>query len=193
MQLLSHNPVSHPSSIGTVKCDVYQAEATGIAYAHTSCENVHSGSRIRLHLRLVRLLAHAAVALWRYRAKSKLREELNASDVTRRCLMDDRTPALDDQVTGTVARAKHPRMRGVLFDYRAAFVVPPGADHPTHSFRRDPVGWGWSLDLRALARSAVMPVSRATRIFEANAEGFVPAIFRKISDSPRRGIPARRR
>jgi hypothetical protein len=33
LQLLSHNPVSHPSSLGTVKCDVYQAEATGIGYA----------------------------------------------------------------------------------------------------------------------------------------------------------------
>jgi hypothetical protein len=30
LPLLSHNPVSHPSSVGTVKCDVYQAEATGI-------------------------------------------------------------------------------------------------------------------------------------------------------------------
>src|SRR5829696_5638059 len=35
LQLLSHNPVSHPSSVGTVKCDVYQAEATGIGHALT--------------------------------------------------------------------------------------------------------------------------------------------------------------
>jgi hypothetical protein len=33
LQPLNHNPVSHPSSIGTVKCDVHQAEATGIGSA----------------------------------------------------------------------------------------------------------------------------------------------------------------
>ena len=33
LQPLNQNPVSHPSSIGTVKCDVYQAEATGVESA----------------------------------------------------------------------------------------------------------------------------------------------------------------
>jgi hypothetical protein len=33
LQPLNQNPVSHPSSIGTVKCNVYQAEATGIGSA----------------------------------------------------------------------------------------------------------------------------------------------------------------
>src|SRR4028118_1234076 len=41
LQLLSHNPVSHPSSVGTVKCDVYQAEATGFEPAISALTGLH--------------------------------------------------------------------------------------------------------------------------------------------------------
>src|SRR5215213_9189900 len=41
LQLLSHNPVSHPSSLGTVKCDVYQAEATGFEPAISALTGLH--------------------------------------------------------------------------------------------------------------------------------------------------------
>src|SRR5215217_6388472 len=41
LQPLSHNPVSHPSSLGTVKCDVYQAEATGFEPAISALTGLH--------------------------------------------------------------------------------------------------------------------------------------------------------
>ncbi len=52
-------------------------------------------------------------------------EELNASLVTERGLLGDRTRALVDQATGKVASAKNPRKWERLFDFRASFV-----DHP---------------------------------------------------------------
>jgi hypothetical protein len=36
LPLLSHNPVSYPSSVGPVKCNVYSAEATGIGVVTAS-------------------------------------------------------------------------------------------------------------------------------------------------------------
>ena len=120
------------------------ADSIPVASAHTSCENVHSGSWIRLHLRPVRLLAHAAVALWRHPVKSMLREELNAADVAGRCLMGDRTHALDDQVTGTVARAKHPRKPGCcLTTVRSSSFLPVPIIRPATS-AEIPAGWDWS-------------------------------------------------
>src|ERR671931_1643899 len=72
------------------------------------------------------------VALWRYPVKSMMGEELNASAVTTRGLLGDRTYALVDRSDGKVASAKNPRKWPQLFDYRAAFVEPPrpGASLP---------------------------------------------------------------
>src|ERR1700730_3437960 len=67
----------------------------------------------------------SVVSIWRYPIKSMLGEEVNASDVTERGLLGDRTYALVDQVTGKVASAKNPRKWGKLFDFRASFVEPP--------------------------------------------------------------------
>jgi uncharacterized protein YcbX len=65
------------------------------------------------------------VSIWRYPVKSMLGEELNSSYVTERGLIGDRTSALIDQQTGTVASAKNPRKWGKLFDFRAAFIDAP--------------------------------------------------------------------
>ena len=61
-------------------------------------------------------------------------EELNASHVTERGLLGDRTRALVDQTTGKVASAKNPRKWGRLFDFRASFVDPPRSDGPSPTF-----------------------------------------------------------
>ena len=70
----------------------------------------------------------STVSLWRYPVKSMMGEELNAVDVTERGLRGDRAYALVDSATGKVASAKHPRKWGRLFDCRAAFAEPPGAE-----------------------------------------------------------------
>src|SRR5687767_11375736 len=70
----------------------------------------------------------STVSLWRYPVKSMMGEELNAVDVTERGLHGDRSYALVDSATGKVASAKHPRKWGRLFDCRAAFAEPPGAN-----------------------------------------------------------------
>ena len=70
-------------------------------------------------------MAGKVVTLWRYPIKSMLGEELNATDVTTRGLPGDRAYALVDQATTNVANAKHPRKWPHLFDFRAAFVIPP--------------------------------------------------------------------
>jgi uncharacterized protein YcbX len=72
-------------------------------------------------------MAGKVVTLWRYPIKSMMGEELNATAVTTRGLLGDRAYALVDQATSKVASAKHPRKWPHLFDFRAAFVVPP---HP---------------------------------------------------------------
>jgi uncharacterized protein YcbX len=73
---------------------------------------------------------HAAigtvVALWRYPVKSMQGEEINSTAVTERGLRGDRAFALVDS-DGKVASAKNPRKWPGLFDYRAAFLEPPGA------------------------------------------------------------------
>lgn len=75
-------------------------------------------------------MAGKVVNLWRYPIKSMMGEELNATDVTKRGLLGDRAYALIDRTTTKVASAKHPRKWPHLFDYRAAFVVPPCFEMP---------------------------------------------------------------
>jgi uncharacterized protein YcbX len=75
------------------------------------------------------------VSLWRYPVKSMMGEELNASYVTERGLLGDRTRALVDQATGRVASAKNPRKWGKLFDFRASFVDPPKPGEPLPEVR----------------------------------------------------------
>ena len=70
------------------------------------------------------------VAIWRYPVKSMLGEELNATAVTERGLVGDRALALVDVATGKVASAKNPRRWPTLFDFRAAYVEPPGGGAP---------------------------------------------------------------
>ena len=54
-------------------------------------------------------------------------EELNAVDVVERGLLGDRAFALIDAETGKVASAKNPRRWPNLYDFRAAFLVPPAS------------------------------------------------------------------
>ncbi len=73
-----------------------------------------------------RVQVGSVVSLWRFPVKSMMGEELNASYVTERGLLGDRSYALVDQVTGKVASAKNPRKWGKLFDFQASFIDPPG-------------------------------------------------------------------
>src|SRR5438105_8277931 len=75
-------------------------------------------------------MAGKVVTLWRYPIKSMMGEELNATDVTNRGLLGDRAYALVDQATTKVASAKNPGKWPHLFDFRAAFVVPPRSGMP---------------------------------------------------------------
>jgi len=68
------------------------------------------------------------VSLWRYPVKSMMGEELNSSYITERGLVGDRTYAVVDKQTGTVASAKNPRKWGKLFDFRSIFVDSPNDD-----------------------------------------------------------------
>jgi len=77
----------------------------------------------------------SVVSLWRYPVKSMMGEELNASYVTERGLLGNRTRALVDQATGKVASAKNPRKWGKLFDFRASFVDPPKPGGPLPEVR----------------------------------------------------------
>jgi hypothetical protein len=72
----------------------------------------------------------AVVSLWRYPVKSMMGEELNASDLTDRGLLGDRSLALVDTETGKVVSAKNPRKWATMFDCRAVFTKPPGAGEP---------------------------------------------------------------
>jgi uncharacterized protein YcbX len=69
----------------------------------------------------------SVVSLWRYPVKSMMGEELNATEVTERGLLGDRTYALVDSSDGKVATAKNPRKWPNLFDFRATFIEPPRA------------------------------------------------------------------
>jgi MOSC domain-containing protein len=65
-------------------------------------------------------------SLLRYPVKSMLGEEVDASIVGERGLLGDRAYALVDQESGKVASAKNPRLWGMLFQCRAAYVAQPG-------------------------------------------------------------------
>src|SRR2546428_6221413 len=80
-------------------------------------------------------MAGKVVTLLRYPIKSMMGEELNATAVTTRGLLGDRAFALVDQATTKVASAKHPRKWPHLFDFRAAFVVPPHSGMPLPGVR----------------------------------------------------------
>jgi uncharacterized protein YcbX len=70
------------------------------------------------------------VSLWRYPVKSMMGEELNASDLTDRGLLGDRSLALVDTETGKVVSAKNPRKWATMFDFRAVFTTPPVLGSP---------------------------------------------------------------
>src|SRR5262245_38513977 len=70
------------------------------------------------------MVVGTVVSLWRYPVKSMMGEELNASEVTERGLLGDRTCALMDSATGMVVSAKHPRKWKQLYDCRATDVRP---------------------------------------------------------------------
>jgi uncharacterized protein YcbX len=76
-------------------------------------------------------MAHGAVvSLWRYPVKSMMGEELNASELTDRGLLGDRSLALVDTETGRVVSAKNPKKWPTMFDCRAAFTTPPERGTP---------------------------------------------------------------
>lgn len=72
----------------------------------------------------------AVVSLWRYPVKSMMGEELNATYMTDRGLLGDRSLALIDTETAKVVSAKNPRKWPTMFDFRAAFTAPPEVGNP---------------------------------------------------------------
>jgi uncharacterized protein YcbX len=62
-------------------------------------------------------------------------EELNASDVTDRGLLGDRSLALVDTETAKVVSAKNPKKWPAMFDFRAAFTTPPELGNPLPAVR----------------------------------------------------------
>jgi uncharacterized protein YcbX len=77
----------------------------------------------------------AVVGLWRYPVKSMMGEELNASEVTDRGLLGDRSRALVDTETSKIVSAKNPKKWPTMFDFRAAFITPPEVGHPLPAVR----------------------------------------------------------
>ena len=75
-------------------------------------------------------MAGKIVTLWRYPIKSMMGEELNVADLTKWGLVGDRAYALIDKATTKVASAKNPSKWPHVFDFRAAFVVPPRIGMP---------------------------------------------------------------
>ena len=72
----------------------------------------------------------SVVSLWRYPVKSMMGEELNASDLTDRGVLGDRSRALVDAETGKVVSAKNPKKWPNMFDFRAVFAAPPVLGSP---------------------------------------------------------------
>jgi uncharacterized protein YcbX len=70
------------------------------------------------------------LSLWRYPVKSMMGEELNASELTDRGLLGDRSLALVDTETRKVVSAKNPKKWAKMFDFRAAFTAPPEVGNP---------------------------------------------------------------
>lgn len=62
-------------------------------------------------------------------------EEINASDVTDRGLLGDRSLALIDTETGKVVSAKNPKKWPTMFDFQARFVMPPVLGNPLSPVR----------------------------------------------------------
>lgn len=76
------------------------------------------------------MAAGTVVSLWRYPVKSMMGEELNASHLTDRGLLGDRSLALVDTESGKVVSAKNPRKWPMMFDCRAVFTTPPEPGNP---------------------------------------------------------------
>src|SRR5262249_6606275 len=120
------------------------------------------------------------VGIRRYPVKSMLGEELNATVVTGRGLLGDRAFALIDVETGKVASAKNPRRWPTLFDFRAAYVEPPGDDLPLPPVRiTSPDGATLPPARAAAAARLAAAVGRPVRLARtaagaATAEGYWP-------------------
>src|SRR5262245_9922916 len=120
------------------------------------------------------------VGLWRYPVKSMLGEELNASTVGERGLLGDRAFALVDAETGKVASAKNPRRWPKLFDFRAAYVEPPGDVSPLPPVRITlPDGEMLTTDQADVEPRLATGVGRPVRLSRtaaerATAEGYWP-------------------
>jgi len=74
--------------------------------------------------------AGRVASLWRYPVKSMLGEELDASDLTERGFVGDRSYALLDPSTGMVVSAKNPRKWARMFEFRAEYVTSPRTGQP---------------------------------------------------------------
>jgi uncharacterized protein YcbX len=72
--------------------------------------------------------AGSVISLWQYPVKSMMGVELDATEVTERGLLGDRSYALIDSSDGKVATAKNPRKWPRLFDFRAEFIEPARSD-----------------------------------------------------------------
>src|SRR5437762_9202415 len=79
--------------------------------------------------------AGRVASLWRYPVKSMLGEELDASDLTERGFVGDRSYALLDPATGKVVSAKNPRKWARMFDFRAAYLDAPEVGKPLPAVR----------------------------------------------------------
>ena len=62
-------------------------------------------------------------------------EELNASEVTDRGLLGDRSLALVDTETAKIVSAKNPKKWPTMFDFGAAFLTPPEVGNPLPAVR----------------------------------------------------------
>src|SRR5437868_4086704 len=112
------------------------------------------------------------VGIWRYPVKSMMGEELNATAMTERGLLGDRAFALVDVETGKVASAKNPRRWPTLFDFRAAYVEPPGDDGPLPPVRITlPDGETLTTDQADAERRLAAGVGRPVRLARTAAEG----------------------
>lgn len=121
------------------------------------------------------------VGIWRYPVKSMMGEELNAAAVTERGLLGDRAFALVDAETGKVASAKNPRRWPTLFDFRAAYLEPPGDDRPLSPVRITlPDGETVTTDQADAEARLASRVGRSVRLARSNAaqpamaEGYWP-------------------
>lgn len=77
----------------------------------------------------------SVLSIWRYPVKSMMGEEMNASVLTETGVLGDRAYALIDTSTGKLANAKHPQKWPTIYEYRAAFTVPPTLSQPSPPVR----------------------------------------------------------